>query len=69
MNGRWITAYYARHSWATIARNILGISIDDIALALNHVSENHKVTSIYIEKDFTRIDKANRAVMDLFSKA
>lgn len=60
-----VTAYYARHSWATIARNRLNVSTDDIALCLNHVNEGHRVTDVYIEKDFTRIDVANRRMIDL----
>ena len=63
-----ITAYYARHSWATIARNVLGASIDDIALCLNHVSDTHKVTNIYIEKDFGKIDEINRKIIDLINQ-
>lgn len=60
-----LTVYVARHSWATIARNVLNISTDDISLCLNHVNEQHKITDIYIEKDFSRIDKVNRKLIDL----
>jgi integrase len=59
-----ITTYYARHSWATIARNICKISKDDISEALNHASE-HDVTDIYIEKDWEPIDTHNRKVLDV----
>lgn len=45
---------------ATIARNVLNISKDDIDLCLNHVNEAHKMADVYIDKDFTRIDQANR---------
>ena len=58
-------AYSVRHSWATIARNVLNISKDDIDLCLNHVNEAHKMADVYIDKDFTRIDHANRQVIDL----
>lgn len=60
-----LTSYYARHSWATIARNDCKISKDDINLALNHVDNEMKVTDIYIAKDWTIIDEANRKVLDL----
>lgn len=59
-----VTIYYARHSWATIARNICRISKDDVAAALNHSDPNHKVTDTYLEKDWTIIDEANRKVLD-----
>lgn len=60
-----LTMYVARRSWATIARNDRRISIDDIAQGLNHVDERHKTTFIYIEKDITPIDEANRKMLDL----
>ena len=58
-----LSTYYARHSWATIARNDCKISKDDVHLALNHVDEGLKVTDIYIAKDWTHIDNANRKVI------
>ena len=58
-------AYSVRHSWATIARNVLNISKDDIDLCMNHVNEAHKMADVYIDKDFTRIDQANRRMIDL----
>ena len=57
--------YYARHSWATIGRNICRISKDDIHFALCHSDSRMKVTDIYIEEDFTIIDEANRKVLDV----
>lgn len=59
-----ITTYYARHSWATIARNICKVSKDDIGYALNHSDGSHKTTDIYIEEDYSIIDEANRKVLD-----
>ena len=58
-----LTLYAARHSWATIARNECGISMDDVAMCLNHKS-GHDVTDTYIKKDWSRIDRANRKVLD-----
>lgn len=57
-----VSTYWARHTWATIARSI-GISIDDIALALGH-GNGHELTHIYIDEDHQRIDFANRRVLD-----
>lgn len=57
----YITSYYARHTWATIASKI-GISKDDIALALGHGGST--VTDVYINYDKERIDIANRRVID-----
>jgi len=59
-----VTSYVARHSWATIARNICKISKDDVDLALNHIDPRHKLADVYIEKDFSMIDEANRKVLD-----
>lgn len=60
-----ITSYYARHSWATLARNTCRVPLEDINLALNHVDSSMKITDIYITKDFSLIDEANRKVLDL----
>jgi len=60
-----ITFYWARHSFASIARNKCRISKDDIAEALNHVDGEHKVTDIYIEKDWSIVDDVQSAVMRL----
>lgn len=57
-----LSTYWARHSWATIARK-LGVSKDDIALALGH-STGHDVTDIYINEDNEKIDIANRRVLN-----
>lgn len=56
--------YVARRSWATIGRNKLRIPVDDITQGLNHVDDEHKTTWLYIDKDFTLIDEANRKMLD-----
>lgn len=56
--------YAARHTWATLFVNECEGPESEAAFCLNHVSE-HKVTSGYIKKDFARIDRANRKVLDL----
>ncbi len=56
------TAYWARHSWATEAAR-LGITDSIIAQSLGH-SSGFVTTSIYIKRDNTLVDKANRQVID-----
>ena len=56
-----LSTYWARHSWATIAAS-LDIPKDTIAHALGH--GNNTVTDIYIEFDQTKVDVANRKVLD-----
>ena len=58
-----ITPYWFRHSWATIARNDCGISKDDIDLCLAHTG-NNPMADVYIRPDWSRIDQANRKVLD-----
>lgn len=55
--------YAARHSWATIALNKVGIDKYTVHSALNHVDEAMKVTDIYIERDFVNENKANAKVI------
>jgi integrase len=56
--------YAARHSWATIAVNVAGVNKYTVHEALNHVTPEMKVTDIYIKKDWSLIDEANRKVLD-----
>jgi len=60
--------YAARHSWATIALNKAGIDKYTVHAALNHVDEKMRVTDIYIDEDWSPINKANRAVLDYIKK-
>lgn len=56
-----ISIYYARHTWATLA-SYLEIPKDTIAFALGH--GQFTVTDVYIYFDQTKVDKANRKVID-----
>lgn len=56
--------YAARHSWATIALNKCGIDKYTVHAALNHVDQEMRVTDIYLEKDWSVINEANRRVLD-----
>lgn len=60
---RWpgLSVYWARHTWATIAAS-LDIPKETIAAALGH--SDHSVTDIYISFDQSKVDRANRAVID-----
>ena len=57
-----ITTYFARHCWATYAYEI-GISVDTISQALGH-SFGNRTTLIYVKYDQSKVDKANRQVID-----
>lgn len=56
--------YDARRTLASVMRNTLGISKDDVAACLNHKDTEHKTTDYYIEKDFSILDKCNRQFID-----
>ena len=56
-----LTTYWARHTWATIAAS-LDIPRDTIAHALGH--GGNTVTDIYIDFDLSKVDDANRRVLD-----
>jgi len=56
-----LSTYFARHSLATIARNI-GVSKDDIRSILGHGET--EITDIYIDVSLDRIDQAMRMVLD-----
>ena len=57
--------YAARHTWATIAYNDAKIDKGVVSDALNHVDTKASVTDRYIRKDWSRIDEANRKVIDI----
>lgn len=57
-----VTTYWARYSWATYAAQI-DIPKDTISEALGH-SYGNKITAVYIEYDKSKIDAANRRVID-----
>ena len=64
-----LTTYWARHSFATVMREI-GISKDDISLCLGHINpeQNLRTSGIYIKEDFLRMDVANRKLIDFIIK-
>lgn len=62
-------SYYAmRHTWATIARNDCGAPMDIVSFCLIHASP-FKITDMYVRKDFTKVDKINKKVINyLFNR-
>lgn len=57
-----ISAYWARHTWATIAAD-LDIPMETISHALGH-SFGCETTAIYINFNNRKVDEANRKVLD-----
>jgi len=63
-----LTLYWARHTFASTARNRCRLNKDDVSLALNHVDEGNRVTDIYIEKDWKIVDDVQKKVMRILRK-
>jgi integrase len=62
-----VTTKWARHTWATFARNECKINKDDVALSLGHEDSDNVVTDIYIKYDYRIIDESNRKVLNTIS--
>jgi integrase len=56
--------YSARHSFATIAVNDVGIDKYKVHQMLNHVDGEMKITDIYVRKSWKPMDEANRKLLD-----
>jgi len=63
-----VTFYWARHSFANLARNKCRLSKDDVGLALNHVDQGNQTTDIYVEKDWAIVDEVQEKVVYLLKK-
>ncbi len=63
-----LSTNWARHSWASIARNKAHIAKADIDFCLAHVNNDYKMADIYIDIDYSVCDRANREVLNLLSK-
>lgn len=55
--------YQARHTFATLSRNLMKFSKSDVDEALNHVG-TLDIADVYIKKDFTIINDNNFALID-----
>lgn len=64
-----LSTYYARFSFANIARNDCDVSKDDVNLILVHVDidKGMKMTDKYLQKDWSKVDNAIRKVIDLIN--
>lgn len=62
LNIEGLTFYWARYTWATLADK-LGISEKEISKGLGHV-DTSIAGKFYISYDWTKVDRANRAVID-----
>ena len=55
--------YTFRHTWATVAQNECGASIDEVGFAMNH-SDRHRVTRTYVKVDFSPAWTLNEKVLE-----
>jgi integrase len=58
-----LSLYYARHSWATIASNDVHLPDELVDECLVHTPV-HRMLRSYVKRDWSKIDKANRQVLD-----
>lgn len=58
-----LSFYQARHTFATLSRNLMRFPKSDVDEALNHVG-NMQLADIYIQKDFTIINDNNFKLID-----
>ena len=56
--------YQARHTWASIARNECKVDAYTVDKALNHISRDLQMLDVYVKRDYTAINKANKKVID-----
>ena len=60
------TFYAARHSFATLARNKAGVDKATVDECLCHIGD-YKLTDIYLERDWSLLDRAAGRVLELFT--
>lgn len=61
-----LTTYVARHSWASIARN-MNISLGVISEGMGH--QSYKTTQVYLDSiDTSRINEANRSIIQRINR-
>lgn len=58
-----LSFYQARHTFATLSRNLMHFSKSDVDEALNHVG-TMDLADVYIAKDFTIINENNFKLID-----
>ena len=62
---RHYTYYAARHTYASLARNLLGIDKYTVHELLNHIDDDMKITDRYIERDWQRLFDAHKRIVAL----
>jgi len=67
LNG--VTFYWARYTFANLARNSCRMSKDDVLLAMNHVDMTSRMVDIYIERDWKIVDEVQLNVVQLYRDA
>lgn len=55
--------YTFRHTWATVAQNECGASLEEVGFAMNH-SDRFRVTRTYVKIDFSPAWELNEKVID-----
>ena len=63
------TLGYARYTWATIAYNELDIDESTIDVALGHKTSKTVAGAFYIKKARTKVDEANRKMIDYIANS
>lgn len=64
-----VTFYWARYTFANLARNACRMSKDDVLLAMNHVDMASRMVDIYIERDWKIVDEVQLKVLQLYRAA
>jgi integrase len=62
---RHYTFYAARHTYASLARNVVGLDKYTVHELLNHTDANMRITDRYIERDWQRLYEAHSRVVGL----
>ena len=55
--------YTFRHTWATVAQNECGATMDEVGFAMNH-SDRHRITRTYVKVDFSPAWNLNEKVLE-----
>lgn len=64
---RHYTFYAARHTYASLARNVVGLDKYTVHELLNHSDNEMKITDRYIERDWQRLFDAHIKVVELIT--
>jgi integrase len=62
---RHYTFYAARHTYASLARNVVGLDKYTVHELLNHSDKEMRITDRYIERDWQRLFEAHEKIVHL----